>query len=82
MDVRIRNFREVEGERVKGLRVLARFTAQFDHFRLSDLKVMECPDKGLMIWATRNVRLSMEGRAEILRKIIPKIAEVKGLGPR
>lgn len=70
MRVRITNFQPVENEWVRDVRVLARFTAQLDHFRLFDLKLMDDPERGVTVWATRNVRLSMEGRAEILRKAL------------
>lgn len=73
MRVRIRSFALVENEHQRGARVIARFTAQLDHFQLSALKLMECPEKGYMIWSTRHVRLSMEGREEIMRKVMLKI---------
>ena len=74
MRVRIRNFRLSENpEFLKGIPVVARFTAQMDHFKLFDLKLMNCPEKGKMIWATRYVRLSMEGRAAIMRGVERKM---------
>lgn len=73
MRVRIRNLQMIEGEMVNGKRVVARFTAYMDHFRLYDLKLMDCPERGLTIWATRFVRLSMEGRAAILEKVLEKV---------
>lgn len=70
MRVRIRNFRLKDKlVTVKGARVVASFTAQLDHFRIFELTLSES-DRGFMVWAPRQVRLSMEGRARICEKAI------------
>lgn len=74
MRVRIRSFQLLERRvTIKGKRLVAKFTAQLDHFKIFEMKLMDCPDRGMIVWAPSQVRLSVEGREAIMRGVMRKL---------
>lgn len=51
---------------VNGKKILAKFTVILDHFQIQQVKLVECPERGYLVWSPSAVRLSMEGREKIL----------------
>ena len=74
MRVRIRSFQLLEHRvTIRGKRLVAKFTAQLDHFKIFQMKLLDCPDRGMIVWAPSAIQLSMEGREAIMRGVMRKL---------
>ena len=80
MRVRIRGF-QLQERRViiNGCCYVAKFAAQLDHFIIYQMKLMECPERGLIVWSPSQIRLSMEGREMIQCKAKKVLASREAL---
>lgn len=45
---------------IKGLEMVAKANVMVRHNRINSIKVMECPERGLICWPPSGVHLSME----------------------
>ena len=61
---------------VKGLELVAKVNVVIRHTRINSIKVMDCPDRGLLCWPPSGVRLSME-----CQEIILEAVKQRGLAP-
>ncbi|WPZ21624.1 hypothetical protein T7987_15890 [Sulfitobacter faviae] len=61
---------------IKGLQMVAKANVIMRHNRINSIKVMDCPDRGLVLWTPSSVRLSME-----CREMITDAVREKGLAP-
>lgn len=66
---------------IRGVVHLATFTVHMDHFRIYRVRALECPERGLLIWAPTQIRLSMEGREAIKRGVERKLERAERFNP-
>lgn len=61
---------------IKGLALVARANLIVQHNKINSIKVMDCPERGLLCWPPSGVRLSAESRMAILDAV-----KERGLAP-
>lgn len=61
---------------IKGLKMVAKVNVVVRHNRINSIKVMDCPERGLICWPPSGVHLSMECCEMILEGV-----REKGLAP-
>lgn len=54
---------------INGLNMVAKVNVIVRHNRINSIKVMDCPDRGLLCWPPSSVHLSMECR-EVIREAV------------
>ena len=61
---------------IQGLSMVAKVNIIVQHIRINSIKVVDCPERGLLCWPPSGVRLSMESREAIIDAV-----RERGLAP-
>jgi len=63
---------------IKGKENVAVCDLMVSHFVIKGIKIMRCPERGLICWAPAGVRLSMEGREMLQNAVKERLDKVHG----